>query len=89
MSLDELVQRSIKNLAKKHIFYDKSRNLDIIIVKIYPRIGLGCGGQIKLDCWIGKYISIIAEDYLGNYIIRHSSGAVSYLDLEKNHIFFK
>lgn len=47
MSLDDLVQRSIKNLDHKHIFKDTSRGVDIIIVKIYPRIGLGYGGQEK------------------------------------------
>jgi len=40
-----------------------------------------------IDWWTGRYISIIAADYLGNYIIRHSSGAVSYLDLEKKSHF--
>lgn len=46
MSLDDLVQRSIKNLEQKHIFKDKSRGVDIIIIKIYLRIGLGYGGQL-------------------------------------------
>lgn len=87
MSLDDLVQRSIKNLDHKHIFKDTSRGVDIIIVKIYPRIGLGYGGQLQLDWWTGKEILAIAEDRLGNYIIRHSSGAVSYLDLDKKIMF--
>lgn len=76
MSQDDIVLKAIEKLGEKNKFTNDQ--LSIEVIKIYPR-----SKYLALDWWKGKTISLIAEDSIGNYIIRHSSGIVSYLDLNK------